>query len=624
MRWKGLITFIVIAGLLAVISLFFIDQWIESGFEKTGQAIVGARVEIDRLHFSISDLSIEWQRLQVTDPKSTMQNVIETGRTAFRMNLPALLRKRVVIEEMALENVRSGTERAYDGALPKKKKKIKPKKPGVFDKAKKELNHEIDKLPVMQFNPDQWKQKLNLDSLIVMTELTMPQKLDSARTDIINTSESWETFYQTFQPEEDLEKIKADFKDLDPKKINTIQELTSTLKRVQAAQKTLKSIQDTVKTRRKQIDRDFKRIRTYAKHVDDWYEADYQRILHKAKLPDLSVRNIGMMLFGSTLIRRVDQYLGYLETIRKYMPKKSDTPKKQKPQRGKGQDIAFPDKYFYPKFLIKQVLISGQTGSIEKNPGIKLRGEATGITSQPWVYGKPTKIDLSGVHEDQRSLSFSASLDHTEDTAKDHFELQMESVSLNNVNIVNSRYLPGKIERGRADMRLNADFQDDAFILNMDITARQTRFDFSNMAAENRFVDIVRDVMKGLDQITLNTEISHQKNQTRLKIHSNLDDQVSRELKRMGSRALTDAKNRVQSRLTAIRDEKMKTVNTAYENKKKAIVGKIEYYEEKVEEQRLMVEAKIEAIQEDIEARKKKEEDKLKKKAKGLLDGVLK
>jgi len=622
MRWKGFLIFIVIIALITVISVFFMDRWIEAGLEKTGQAITGARVEIDHLDVNPAQLSIEWQRLQVADPNNTMQNIVETGHTAFRMHLPALLRKRVVIREMALENVSTGAPRETDGALPKKVKKKKRRK-GLFDKAKTQLSAEIDNLPVMQFQPDQWKKKLNLDSLIVMSELTMPKQLDTVKNDILSVSRDWEAFYERFQPEKDLEKIKNDFKDLDPNSIKTIPELMTALKQVQEAQKTLKSIQDTVKTRHQQIDRDFHRIGRYAQEIDDWYQNDYQKVLEKAKLPDLSVRNIGMMLFGGTIIHRVERYLSIVETIRKYMPRKSEKPEKEKPQRGKGQNIVFPDRYFYPEFLIQKSVISGRTGSTEEQPGIQLSGEAAGVNSQPWIYGKPTTIQLKGVHQDQRALTLDARLDHTTETAKDHFDLKMLAVSLNQVNIAESKYLPSKIEKGRADIHLVADFENEDFNLKLDLVAYDPEFDFSKMSTDNRFIGIVRDVMKGMDRIWITTEISNRKNNTQLKMSSNLDDQVSRELKRLGSKALTEAQNKVKARLNKIRSEKMDEVHAVYKEKEKTIVGKIEYYEEKVEEQRLMIEAKIEQITEDIEARKDREENKLKKKAKGLLDDVL-
>ena len=87
MRWKGLIFLAAVIAFGVILSLFFLDRWVESGLENAGSSIVGAKVEIDGLDLDVAGLSIEWQRLQVTDPNSTMQNVIETGRTAFKMDM---------------------------------------------------------------------------------------------------------------------------------------------------------------------------------------------------------------------------------------------------------------------------------------------------------------------------------------------------------------------------------------------------------------------------------------------------------------------------------------------------------------------------------------------------------
>jgi uncharacterized protein (TIGR03545 family) len=623
MRWKGLIAFIVIAGIWAGLTLIFMDKWIESGLEKMGQAITGAKVEIDQLDFRLLDLSIEWQRLQITDPKHTMKNLVETGRTAFRMNLSALLRKRIVIEEMALEQVRSGTQRASDGALPKRIKKMKTK-PGIFDKAKIRLQHEIENLPVMRFNPDDWKKKLNLDSLIVMGDLSLPVKVDSAITTIDSTEKRWQRFYRNFHPENDLEQIKNKFANLDPQTIRTVPELLNTLQQVQEAQKTLKSLQDTVKTRHIMINQDFQKLASYQKNAAKWARQDYQHVLEKAKLPDLNVRNIGLMLFGGSVVQRIDQVLDLVAMIRKYMPKKSNRPEKKKPTRGKGQDILFPGREVYPNFIIKKITLSGQTGPSAEESGIRLTGSATNLTNQPWISGKPAEIVFEGTHADQRSLSFEALIDHTTELSKEHFEFNMNMIPLNNVSLFKTPYLPPKIDRGFSDIIFDADFEEENFDLKVNVVARQTEFDFSSLShSDNRFIDITQAVIRGLNRITLTTVINHRSEGTDFRLDSNLDEAVSRELKKIGSKALTDAKNRVNARLSQIRNEKMAEINSIFEKKQEAIVGKIEYYEEKVEEQRLMIEAKIEQIKNDIDQRKKAEENKVKKKAEGLLKDVL-
>lgn len=623
MRWKGFIFLIVVSTIFLVISMVFMDRWIESGLEKIGQTVVGAKVEIDHLHVDALKLSFMWDRLQVTDPNHTMQNLIETGRTVFQMNMPALLRKRVVIQEMSLVDLRSGTSRETDGALPKKPKPPRrKKKSGPFDKLKNRLKKDIENLPVMQFNLDQIKKKLNLDSLVVMTELKTPEKLDSAKHDILVINDRWVSFFKTFHPEEDLEKIKKEFQGVEPKKINTIPELITTLEKVQSAHKKLNQIQEMVKNKHQEIRVDFERVSNYTKQVDNWYKDDYRSILEKAKLPDLSVKNIGMMLFGGSVVNKIDTYLSTYEKIRQYMPKKSDKVKKEKRERLKGQDIIFPSRHRWPKLLIEKISLSGQTGTEEELPGLVMKGEVMGITSQPWIYGKPTVIDLNGVKQDQRALIIDGHLDHTTENFQDRFHIKFANVILNNLSMQGSNYLPSRIKKGRAEIDLSAEFSGEKYRVDLDILTREMSFDFSKMKTDNQFVDIVRKVIEKINIITLHAMITGQEDQVDFTMSSNLDSRISQELRQIGSQALTDAQNKVRSRLNKIKKEKLTEVNKAYQEKRKIIEDKIEEYEKKVDEQRMMVEAKIDEIKDDIEKREKEEQEKLEDKAKDMLDGL--
>ena len=625
MRWKGFIFLVVVIAIFVILSIFFIDGWIESGLEAAGEAVVGAKVEIDNLNFSLLSLSIEWDRMQVTDPDQTMTNVIETGRTAFKMNAPALFRKRYVIEEMTLANVRSGTPREYDGALPKKEEPPeKSGEPDAIDKMKANLKHEIDALPVMNFDLDNIKQKLNLDSLIVMADLRIVTRLDSTKDDITGMAKSWDAFYKGFKPDDDLIKIKADFADLNPKEINTLPELVTTLDKLKSAKKTLDALHDTVKVKQAAIHQDFDRVSAYTRQADDWFKEDYQNILKKAKLPDLSVKNIGKILFGKTIVNRINQYLGYLQTIRTYMPKKSDKPEKAKPQRMTGQTIWFADWFGWPKFLIKKVNFSGQTGATDEEPGLVMSGDITGITTQPWIYGKPTVIDLKGLQQDKLSGMLAGVLDHTTEISNDSFNIVFKNKSLNDMSIAKTPYLPSKIKKGRGDFDAIVRFEKENLLAKLDVKARDLTFDFSQTQTSNKFVPIVQEVISSMDLVTLRAEAAGKADNLKFKLDSNIDELVSKRLKSMGTKALTDAQNKIRGKLNKIRDEKMAEANAIFAEKKKAYVDKIDDYKSKVDEIKSKIDAKKKEIEDDIKARKKAEEEKLKDKTKDALKGILK
>ncbi|MBN1350802.1 TIGR03545 family protein, partial [candidate division KSB1 bacterium] len=462
-----------------------------------------------------------------------------------------------------------------------------------------------------------------LDSLIVMADLKIVNRVDSAKHDITQTADIWNEFYKGFHPDNDIKKIKEDFLSIDPKQINTLPEVMSTLDRVKSARKTISDLSDTIGVKQIEIQQDFSRLSKYARDIDDWLKEDYQQILKKAKLPDLNVKNIGKMLFGREIVNRINSYLGYLQTIRKYMPEKSDKEKEETPERMAGLNIAFPDRLGYPKFLIRKIQLSGQTRASDENPGLVMSGDITGITSQPWIYGKPTVIDLKGLQQDKLSGIFTGILNHTTDISSDSFNIQFKNKALNDMSIAKTPYLPNKINKGKADFTGIVRFKKEQLLARIDIDAHALKFDFAQSQTKNRFVGIVQEVMSGIDVVTLHAKAAGKADNLDFKFDSNLDDLVSKKLKAMGSQALTDAQNKIRDRLNKIRDEKMAEANKIYDEKKKAIMDKIDDYKNKVDELKQKIEAKKNELEEEIKARKKAEEDKLKNKAKEGIDNLL-
>ena len=156
MRWKGIIFLVVLIGIFVALSFILTDDWLERQLENIGTSVVGAKVEIDNLDFSLTGLHLRWSRLQVTNPKDTWKNIIETGKTECNFELLPLFSKKVVIENMQLSDLQTGTERATDGKIikkAKKKKETKPKKPGFFAKTTEKLQKEVETAPA--WNLDQ-------------------------------------------------------------------------------------------------------------------------------------------------------------------------------------------------------------------------------------------------------------------------------------------------------------------------------------------------------------------------------------------------------------------------------------------------------------------------------------
>lgn len=103
---KRFIYFILVPVLvLGLITYLFIDRWIESGLESAGEAIVGAKVEIDGLRVSLFPLALEFNRLQVANPHDPWKNIFETGKVRAALDMGQLLRNKYIIETMEVNNL---------------------------------------------------------------------------------------------------------------------------------------------------------------------------------------------------------------------------------------------------------------------------------------------------------------------------------------------------------------------------------------------------------------------------------------------------------------------------------------------------------------------------------------
>ncbi len=116
-RWHGLIAFLLITAALLAFWFLFIDTFIERRIEDTGTSIVGAKVELDKADLTLFPLGLTLTGLQVTNPDAPMRNIFEVGRISFLLDGLHLIRKKYIIEDMAIEGVRVNTARKRSGAI---------------------------------------------------------------------------------------------------------------------------------------------------------------------------------------------------------------------------------------------------------------------------------------------------------------------------------------------------------------------------------------------------------------------------------------------------------------------------------------------------------------------------
>ena len=114
-RTWGLGVFVGLVVLLALFWVLLMDWIVERAVEEVGTEVVGARVDLDSADVGLFPVSVALFGLQVTNPSAPMTNAFEVGRIAAGVNGTPLLRRKVHIDELAVEGLRFGTPRESSG-----------------------------------------------------------------------------------------------------------------------------------------------------------------------------------------------------------------------------------------------------------------------------------------------------------------------------------------------------------------------------------------------------------------------------------------------------------------------------------------------------------------------------
>ncbi len=617
MRWKGIIFLVVLIGIVVALSFLLTDRWLERRLEKTGAAIVGAKVEIDRLDFSLLGLHMRWDSLQVTNPKNTMKNILTTGRTDFDMQFGPLLKKKVIIENIQMINVTSGTDRTTDGKV-EKKQKPKDSRPNFITKTVDRLEADMTAAPAWQF--DDFSSTVNVDSILQFLNITSPDKIDSLQKNLANIYNQWDSTFSAVTWEEDLTFLKSRAAAINVDELQTLDGLQSAYSTINLVNEKVDSLDNFITSARSEFSNDLNSTKSQISQVDNWIKDDYKNALAQAKLPTINKENIAQFIFGGKVVNQATQILAAINTVRGYAEKfKSDKPKKEKPPRFKGQTIFFIKQQQLPNFWIKNIDLSGHT-----TRGFEIGGQLQHFVSNQKVIGEPTTFDITGKRGDGANMNFSGEFNYLDETPLEKFTVNMGDVPLNNVKLSNSPMLPQKVSKGAGDIVASLEVGAQRLSGDLSFVAKQIDFDFGEQPSEKPLDKTVRSILESASKIDLDVSLKSDENNTSLGLDSNLDELFAKELQNIVGEEIQEARDKIEARV----EEKVTKVKADFDNyvarQTEALEAEMTTYEELLNEQKELVNQKKKALETRIEDEKEKAkkgvEDEAKKRLKDLLN----
>lgn len=620
MRKGALYFLLVLAVITGVVLYFFRDRRIEAYIERSASDSNGGKVEIDNLHFSVLNLTFKFDRIQWTDPNDRWRNLFETGPVEFSVETTPLFWKKFIIHEMKVAAVMAGTKRATDGYWPKA-----PEEPGLLDDVIESVEKEVRGLPV--FNLDALKKKANLDSLLNVDQLQAVLSAKALRADIYSTGGHWEKFLKTYDAKQKIADLESQAKAISVADVKDLNGFVTTLQKVKDLRASATTLQNEVTTTKKRAEGDFSRLTGTVKNLDNLVKADFEAAKKKIGLADFDFKDVGKMLFGNPFRDRFQGVMEYVDLGRKYLPtaqKLMAVNKVESPPRFKGQDISFPRTFAYPKFLIRNLHLSAAVGSaVSRNDfaeAVNISGEASGITTEPPVYGKPTTFDVEIFKQNSNAYAVRGVLDHTGEIPADTLRLSAANFRMGKIDLKqNKSYLPAQLDAQRGTVNAFLALRGDQLRASIELLVSQLNFVFADSAGNDRITQAIRSVFSSVQDFRFSATAAGPTKDLKFHLSSNLDEIFAQRVRGVIQENLQRAQQELRERIDKEVAAKRKEVESLLAAKQALVMNEVNKYEKQVQDQLAVIDAKKQEVEKKIDAEKKKGEDKLKKGLEKLL-----
>lgn len=594
-RNKAVHILIIFLLMLSLVCFFWGNPLIGRAIESALQAMVGAKVEIDGFRLHPFQMSVQMDRIQITNPADTWKNLISARRISFKLAPGPLFEGKKVIDEIVVADLVFNEPRQTDGRIKKPTSKSKEKK-------ESKLSRTLATMPILR--PETIAANLDLEKITASYQF----KTDLSAARIKGELDAYKQRCDANL--EELNHLQAELKKSGEqiakmKKPGSLWELHQQLALAEEIGEALKEIHRSFQAADDRFQRDHQELAEAIRGLRAEAEADYQALLAMAELPDLGKTNYAEALLGETILNASTMVFKLIDFLQARRGAKEDHPPRVKPTRS-GQDIVFPGRKTYPRLLIKKIDISGRGTPASSLDGWYAGGVLTGITSEPSLYGLPATILLYAQTPRQALFRLEGELNHVTPEFQDRINITIKGLPLSQTDLGDNYYLPTKILTGEAGIDAVLKIDPDLVKLEALMTIDQIKTDFSGQSApEDLITEIVRNTFANLDQVTLNYELTQDKGQWEIKISSNLNRMISARLQEAVGERVTgftrDLRAKVDEKLYRA-EESLETLKARYQE---GVAAKFQEFTEELDRS----EEEFKAKQRELE----KEKDNLEK-----------
>lgn len=524
-RWRAIGPLLGFAVLFAILWWLFADRIFHETTEDVGTSVLGARVDIRRFHLDLGKGTVEINGLTVGSPFEAMRNLFEAEELVANIQILPLLEKKVVIDRIALNGMRFGTERTTPGFVGGA---------GKTEAVKEEVRAFAERLdvPILRIATGRIE-----ETPLAPESLQTPRAATALAARADSSARAWDRALDSLNVQPVVDSVEALLPRLQGRvDLPLINDARRTLDQVKRAHEQVVALE-------RAVTGGVSGLRAGLDSLQIAKQRDLAMARNLLKLPSLDAPNIGAALFGPVVVGRIQQALYYARLAREYIPPgllPRAGPATRRVRRD-GVSVRFPREQAYPGFLLRQGELSFQLG-----PDSALKtyaGRLEGLTSDPALYGRPATFAATAP-----ALRIGALMDHVRPVASDTAGATLGNVGLPGFALPG---LPLRLAPGRGEVSLSFALRGDSLRASWRVRTDAARWE-RDSAGSSQIEDIVGRVLEGIRSLDLEAQIGGTIANPSLAVRSNLDQAIAGRLREVLGEEVAAMERRLRARVDSL------------------------------------------------------------------------
>ncbi len=503
-RWKGFYGLGILLGMGLFYFCFLFDYHLKSKIENIGSSLNQAQVEIGSLKSRFFRGEMELSDFRVANQQDPSRDLFKIDRIRIKFRVEPLFRKKLIIDDMAITGVHYDIERNVSGSITEQELTGRQ---GLIERVASgfytELRNDMGENPLR--NLGQLLTGFDISSRVEnsLAQLESQKKVHEIKQNLDLVEASWEQGVQKLPPLPQIiqahDKI-ALLAGRSPAGSEGLSELIQIKTSLEGQKISATQAWGHMNEQAKSVEADFGAI-------NPLIDKDVATLEKRLKLPRLDFADLTPMLLGSTLLTYLERLTYWVDLSRRRMPKGSRDNSLVLQERARGVTVHFGKMAAYPAFLLYHASVKSEIQSQDPSQG-KVEGLIEGLTSDPPIYGAPTKFQIAAEFPDRgiEGVKVSGEIDHTGSVSKEELLVSADTFPFVNYPINDGGDVSLHLAKAKGRISAKVNFEDNSLVANLGIHFSEASY--TTVSRFKRIEEVIDSSVSGLDTWDLRSSAS--------------------------------------------------------------------------------------------------------------------